>query len=941
MSAVGDRRNFFKLTSLLVGGLPALGAAGGAMGAVAADAAAATPPPRADDHALAWLDGAAPEAFEGVTWGVPWPRGEVAAASGFVLRARGAGADAGTAAAAAAAGAPLQSWPLAYWPDGSLKWTGHALPPSAAGAPPAAAYTLEPVPALKAASASAPAMPALVTRNGADIVIDTGAMHCTLAGSGALLVRAMRRRGEPLLRDGRLVLLVDGPEQAEDEAAGASRQRYEGVIDTVTIEQAGPQRAVIKAVGSHRRADGASLLPFVVRLYFYRDSANVRLVHSLVYDADPATSFIRGIGLRFDVPLAKHAPHDRHVRFVGDNGGVFAEAVRGLTGLRRDPGAAIVGAQLAGRATPPLTAFPAPVAAGLRYIPAFGDYSLLQAHPDGFSISKRTAAGSGWIHAASGTRAAGVGYLGTPDGGVAFGVRNFWQSYPGQIDIKGAAGDSASVTLWLWAPRAPAMDLRFYHDGMGQADYTAQRDGLDITYEDYEPGFGTPFGAARTSELHIELLAATPDAARLAAISRRIQTPPQLLAPSARLNKAGVFSEYWRPADATAGPAAARLQAKLAWTFDYYRDQVAERKWYGFWDFGDVMHTYDAQRHVWRYDVGGFAWDNSELSTEIWLWHYFLHSGRADAYRMAEAMTRHTSEVDVHHIGPYAPLGSRHNVQHWGDSAKQLRVSTVTNRRFLYYLSADERIGDLLRDQVDAVDRLRQIIPGRKIGQVPPANAPDTHASVGFGTDWGAISAAWFTEWERTNAPKYRDKLLTSMATIAAQPHGFFTGVADMDLHSGAFTIDTTGEMTVSHLSAVFGLAEVCSELVRCLPEQGVFRDAWLQYCRLYSASPAEQEAALGKSFPKLNLSQGHARLLAYAGVWQHDATLRTRAWKQFFAGRAGITYADLASRRVSPPQVLSEIDEAPTLSTNAVAQWGLGALGMLALAPGDLPEQA
>jgi hypothetical protein len=23
--------------------------------------------------------------------------------------------------------APLQSWPLAYWPDGSIKWTGHAL----------------------------------------------------------------------------------------------------------------------------------------------------------------------------------------------------------------------------------------------------------------------------------------------------------------------------------------------------------------------------------------------------------------------------------------------------------------------------------------------------------------------------------------------------------------------------------------------------------------------------------------------------------------------------------------------------------------------------------------------------------------------------------------------------------------------------------------------
>ena len=80
------------------------------------------------------------------------------------------------------------------------------------------------------------------------------------------------------------------------------------------------------------------------------------------------------------------------------------------------------------------------------------------------------------------------------------------------------------------------------------------------------------------------------------------------------------------------------------------------------------MHTYDFDRHEWRYDIGGYAWDNSELATDVWLWMYFLRSGRADAFRFAEAMTRHTGEVDVHHLGRFAPLGSRHNVQHWGCS---------------------------------------------------------------------------------------------------------------------------------------------------------------------------------------------------------------------------------------------------------------------------------
>ena len=44
--------------------------------------------------------------------------------------------------------------------------------------------------------------------------------------------------------------------------------------------------------------------------------------------------------------------------------------------------------------------------------------------------------------------------------------------------------------MWMWSPQADAMDLRFYHDGMGQDTYPEQLDGLEITYEDYEPGFG-------------------------------------------------------------------------------------------------------------------------------------------------------------------------------------------------------------------------------------------------------------------------------------------------------------------------------------------------------------------------------------------------------------------------------------------------------------------
>jgi hypothetical protein len=39
----------------------------------------------------------------------------------------------------------------------------------------------------------------------------------------------------------------------------------------------------------------------------------------------------------------------------------------------------------------------------------------------------------------------------------------------------------------------------------------------------------------------------------------------------------------------------------------------------------------------------------------------------------------------------------------------------------------------------------------------------------------------------------------------------------------------------------------------------------------------------------------------------------------------------------VRVPTVLYDVDEAPRVSTNSTAQWGLGAIGLLALVPDDV----
>ncbi len=866
------------------------------------------PPNPAAGNWVRWLDDRVAGRFDGTTWGTPWPRGKQREARNFVLRG------------AAGASRALQSWPLAWWPDGSIKWTAHALAPSAG-------IGDGPFEVVAQRGAVKPDVFLRAKETEGGVEIDTSRFVCRLARGGTNFIAAISREGREVLRDGHLVLLRrEGADSSTDRQL--TQERFESAIEKVVLEQAGPVRAVVRIEGKHAHGS-RRWMPFTLRLYFHAGSEAVRLMHTIVFDGDEARDFIGGIGVRFAVPMRAEL-YDRHVRFVGANEGVFGEAVRGLTGLRRDPGAAARQAQVAGVAVPSIT----PVVTNLlQYIPAFGDWTLFQPNADSFSVRKRTTDGHAWLESARGTRASGLGYVGTPNGGVAFGIRNFWQSHPAQLDIRDAHTDAANVTMWVWAPDAQPMDLRFYHDGLGQDTYEKQyKGGLEITYEDYEPGFGTPLGVARTSELMLWILPATPARERLPELADALATPARIVPTPQTVVESGVFAHALSLPSQTPAEHAA-LEKQLDWMFDFYLDQQDQRGWYGFWNFGDVMHTYDFDRHEWRYDVGGFAWDNSELATDVWLWMHFLRTGRADAFRFSEAMTRHTGEVDVHHLGKFAPLGSRHNVQHWGCSAKQLRISTALNRRFYYYLTADERVGDLMREQLEAARTLRTVPPGRKLAD-PEERATDPDgdsAHLGFGTDWGSLASAWLTEWERTRDPRMRDRLLVSMQTIGAQPRGFFTGGERMNLSTGAFDIAKNDEVSVSHLSAAFGLPEVCAELIELLsvPE---FERAWLQYCELYNAPADRQLAALGQELRGNGLQQGHSRLTAYAAFRRKDSALAARAWREFAEGRMGYGRGQqFASKRIEGPAVLNPVDEGPGISTNASAQWGLAGIVNLA----------
>ena len=857
-----------------------------------------------DPSAIAWLDGAPPARHEGQSWGQPWPRGTRHSKHGYRL----VGGD-GSAL-------PLQSWPLAWWPDGSIKWTGHALP-----AGEVAAGQARIVPGAPARHLA----PIVVTERADAIEIGCDGVVWTVLRSGIKLIASARIGDQEVMRN--VGLVATAADRPDDEFGAAPPARFDGEIASVAIEQSGPIRAVVRVEGKHR-GSGEAWLPFSLRLYFHAGGQSVRIVHSLIFDGDPERHFIRGLGLAAEVPL-RDALHERHVRFAGENGGLWGEAVRPLTGLRRDPGAAFRSAQVAGVAVPPLAQMPSAVRDKLKFIPAWGDFTLSQPNSDGFTIAKRTKPGHGWINVDTAGRAPGLGYVGGTSGGVAFGMGDFWQRCPVRLDIRDAAADVGRFTIWYHAPDAPALDLRFYHDEMGMGDYYTQNQGLDITYEDYEPGWGTSQGIARTTEFRLWALAATPSRDRLVEMAAAVAKPPRLMATPAEIHRAGMFGIWDFPDRST--PVLARLEDRATRELDFYLGQIEQRRWYGFWDYGDVRHSYDNDRHVWRYDIGGFAWDNSELSTDLWLWYAYLRTGRADIFRMAEAMTRHTSEVDVYHSGRFAGLGTRHGVQHWGDSSKQPRISNAAYRRFYYYLTTDERTGDLMRALVDSDRTLAHVPMDRKTGWValppkPSPSPPPGQIVMSFGTVWGSLIGAWLTEWERTRDVRWRDRIITGMRSIAALPRQWFAGGAYYDLATGRFT-GPGDKVSLSHLNGAFGVFEMHAELLE-LVDEPEYREAWLDYCQYYNASPAELAAKTGVEIKGARgLRQGHSRFTAYAALKRHDPALARRAWAELAgSGDRENRQQDARVQRVTGSAVLKPVDEIAEVSTNDAAQWGLAA---------------
>jgi hypothetical protein len=730
---------------------------------------------------------------------------------------------------------PLDAWVNARWPDGSVKWAGLSA---------VVAQNDTPLVTLKKKKTQKNSLSIIVSDNENHITINTGKLVVCIPKHGKNLIDSLCIDGK---RVGGVATLI-----ASTDAAA-----FQSKVTKVDVERMGKVSAVIKAEGVHRSENGREWLPFTVRLYFYLGSDQMNLVHTFIYNGDAHRDQIRSIGLRFQVPM-REATYNRYIAFATEKG-IWTEPVQPLDGRRRltfgnDKHRNLQAEQMEGKRIPDYEEFDEKNRSLLDHWAQWDGYRLSQLTDNAWSIRKRATSESPWIGTLTGTRSPGFAFVGDVSGGMGVCLKDFWQSYPSTIEVNKSRSSEAELTMWLWSPEAEAMNLCHY-------DTIAHN--LLASYEDVQEGMSSPYGIARTSVLKLKAFNCYPGMDGIAKSASQLTADPHLLPTPDYLHEKRAFGIWSLPKDSSD-----QVEQRLETYIKAYQGHIEQYKWYGFWNYGDIMHTYDDERKEWRYDVGGFAWDNTELATPMWLWYNFLRTGRSDIWRMAEAMTRHCSEVDTYHIGQFAPLGSRHNVSHWGCGAKEARISQAAFNRFYYYLTTDERTGDLMSEQKDADTLLYHIDPMRlaEPRSQYPCQAP---ARLRIGPDWLAYAGNWMTEWERFGTIKYRDKIQTGLQSIAALPDGIFTGNLAKGYDPATGRISYDGDSSVkstNHLMTIMGGFEVVNELMPMVRDDK-FAATWLDFARRYKQMSHDIRHS---EFPV-------RRLEAYA-AWQDRDPQRTAA---------------------------------------------------------------
>lgn len=810
---------------------------------------------------------------------------------------------------------PIQSRITAYWPDGSVKWTAHTADSALLGE------------ACEVLPAAAPMIKGItLVDDGRKVVIDGGKIRVEVTRGSNLLFDSIVFEGRVAAVSGKAVLQLEEPVTVKGCEARVTKP-YEGVISDVEVEEQGDLQCILKFKGCHRNTVGEEKIPFILRMRINEDCPTLHFTHTFLYDGDADKDFLKGLGISFEVPLSGEI-YNRHVKLQGDHG-VFHEAMVPLTSWRPKIPKSLYEAQMRGEKLTLAGEELVTVNQVLRDTPYWSEYDVCQDSAFHFMVRKKLAPDNCcYLESLHGRRTKGAFSFGSEAGSVMVCIRDFWEKYPSGYTVKGMDGERAQCTVWFWSPSAAPMDFRHY----------ANRGYNQVCYEGYDYKGADPYGIACTNECMVSFSDAliSEDHAILQ-FAKQANQPPVYVGTPEFYHDMRAFGYWSLPSERT--EMEKWLEEQLERAFTFYKGEVEQRGWYGMFNYGDVMHTYDDVRHQWKYDIGGYAWDNTELVPTLWLWLYFMRTGREDVFTVAEKLSRHASEVDVYHMGKYKGLGSRHNVRHWGCPCKEARIAMASHHRYLYYLTGDRRLEDIFEELKDNElsflnkDPLGDFFD--KKDMVYPSHARS-------GPDWSSLCSNWMTRWERFNDTRYLDKIRVGIEDIRQTPLQLVSG-PDFEFDPNTCHLRYIGERTTGgcHLQICMGAPQVWTELGDLMEDED-WKRMVANLGRFYylprEEQLAESDGLVGDR--EFSLPFMAAGIASYGAWYLKDDVLAARTWKILLHAQInGDNHEGFAHCILENQGNREQMKEIPWITTNFAAQFCLNVIMALEFIRDKLPE--
>ena len=468
----------------------------------------------------------------------------------------------------------------------------------------------------------APATPVRVTETPQAVQVDTGPMQFTVSRTAFNLFDAVTVEGRTLLQSS-----VENGFVLRDHTGRVFRSSN-GAPESVVVEEAGPLRAVIRVEGQHRNGQD-TCLRYIVRIHAYAGKSHVRVFHALRNDASYGYT---------NSAKAGHAYlTDYHLDLRLDVGGLVEATFRDESYLMGTGEYRVLEQDMAGVAESDCAS-------------KVKDTNL-DLH-DNFIRRIRDQQGriltslGGLDGGTTAGRDPGFLDLGNTKGGVAVGLRHFWQNFPKSLQ----GGADGLVRVGLWPEFGSYVDPGYYQRNPpptgAEDDYTFGG-GRQKTHEILLVFRAGPSGAARVRDkveaFNHPLFATAP--AHWFAQSRAIQfmvdmrdwahQPGFTRDMGIDLNRFERFQRAkWCWWDTDKQPYLGHVTYKA---FRQRGGTWGGRQFFGWMNYGDTP---------WGagYCQGHYDWPFSTLAS-------FVRSDERELLEMGVVMARHRMDIDQYHSG--------------------------------------------------------------------------------------------------------------------------------------------------------------------------------------------------------------------------------------------------------------------------------------------------